>query len=101
MDASIKKIINNSVFIAELAPLIEGEEAADLAEAAIAYQGILHGLGIKPSLADFDGCEQAQLLVQWWRRGMVSANSAQLMREWTIAIQSAIDDLAHGKLPTS
>jgi len=93
---SVKKIINNGVFIAALAPLIKGIEASDLATAARVFANILAGLGIKPSLEGFEGCEQAQLLITWIKTG--NADAAK-MREWTATIWATIDDFAHGKIP--
>lgn len=96
MDDNVKKIINNGFFIAELAPLIEGPDAAALAGTARAYSAILDKFGIKVPRDGFAGCEQAQLLVEWIRIG--GADTA-LMREWTAAILGAIDELAHGQMP--
>lgn len=76
--------------------MIDGKDAADLAAAALAYRNILSGLEIKVSSEGFDGCEQAQLLVKWWRDGNPDAD---LMRKWTAEIRAAISDLADGKLP--
>jgi len=96
MDPSIKKIINNGGFIAELAKLIDGPDAAELAKTADAYRNILSWLGITASLDGFKGCEQAQLLIRWIGDGTEDVN---LMRKWTAEIRAAINDLAHGKLP--
>lgn len=91
----VKKIINNGVFIANLAPLIDGPEAAMLAKTAQAHAAIIDGLHIDVDTDDFKGCEQAQLLVKWIGDGRPDT---ALMKEWTVEIRSAIDDLAHGKV---
>lgn len=98
MDPSVKKIINNSAFIANLAPLIEGPEASALAAAARAYKNILHDLEISTDVVNFDGCEQAQKLVEWWIAGGIG--DADLMNKWSAEIRAAVRELAAGKLPT-
>jgi hypothetical protein len=92
-----KKVINNSGFIANLAPLVGGTAAEELAKVAGIYREILSSLGIKPELENFEGCDQAQLLVKWIR-GEQKPNT-ELIRQWTAEIWDAIDDLAHGKMP--
>jgi hypothetical protein len=98
MDPSVKKIINNGPFIANLAPFISGPEAAALAAAARTHAAILSGLGIKPPLEGFDGCDQAQLLLKWIADGG-DAGDADKMNEWTAEIWAAIRELANGNLP--
>lgn len=96
MDAmSVKKIINNYVFIANLAPLLDGPEADALATASRVFAKILDGFGIKPSTDGFEGCEQAQLLIKWCFHGEKA--DPQLMKKWTAEIVAAISDLADGK----
>lgn len=103
MDDSVKKLLNNAIFIAELAALMPGEVAANLAKTALAYRNILAGLGVKMSpdhLTEFSeagGCEQAQKLIRWYQGKEKS--DPMLMLAWTSEILDAIDDLAHGKLP--
>lgn len=98
MDPSVKKIINNSAFIANLAPLIDTPEAAALATAARTYSNILRDLGIDIDTEGFEGCDQAQALVRW----ITTAEKADAdqMNKWTADIWSAIADLAAEKLPT-
>lgn len=100
IDLSVKKILNNAGLVAELAPLIDGPDAARLAKVAIAYRNILSWFGITAASCDldgFDGCEQGKLLVSWLRG---KKPDAALMRQWTGEILSAIDDIAHGNPPT-
>jgi len=92
----VKKIINNGAFIATLAPLLDGPEAAALSKAAIAYRDMLHWFKIEPETARFKGCDQAMLLVGWCFRGEKA--DPKLMAQWTEEIVSAIDELAHGNV---
>lgn len=99
---SVKKIINNGAFIANLAPLLPGPEAAALATAARTHANILRDLGITVPTDDFGGCEQAQLLIGWITKkldGADSAGAAEQMAQWTADIWHAISELASGDLP--
>lgn len=98
MDPTVKKILNNSGFIAHLAPLLDGPEASALAASARAYRAILRDLEITIDTEGFDGCAEAQQLVKWCR-GIEEPNPDE-MNEWTASIWSAIADLADGNLPT-
>lgn len=99
-DDGVKKIINNGVFIAHLAPLLGTEEGDALAQAAQAYAGILAGFGIKADVSKFQGCDQAQKLVAWLKDGGdLSEESVALIEQWTSDILDAIADLAAGKMP--
>lgn len=97
MDSASKKAINNAGFIANLAPMIEGPEAAVLTAAAQAYRGILTWLDIKPCLDGFDGCDQGQSLIAWIKAG--GTGDADLMKTWTANILDAIENLANGNVP--
>lgn len=92
-----KKIINNYIFIANLAPLINTTAAASLADAARAFKAIADGMGIKPDLSQFEGCEQGRLLAGWLRDD--SPGDAVLMNQWTDDIYDAIAELATGNPP--
>src|SRR5437899_1229888 len=91
-----KKVINNYVFIANLAPLIDGPEAAALATAARAFGAIAVTLGIKVDTEGFTGCEQGRLLLGWIRSS--ESPDADLMNAWTAEIWDVVADLAAGKM---
>ena len=94
----VKKIINNGNLIAHIAPLIDTPEARDLATAAKTYRAILLDFHIEVDTDEFDGCDEAKLLIRWINTG-IEVDSAELMTRWTAEIWSAIADLAAGKLP--
>lgn len=94
-----KKFINNMVFIAVLASLIDTPEANELATAAGAFRDILIGLGdlgIKVSIPELAPCEQGQLLLKWRFGG--EKPDPKLMKEWTAEIVAAMTEIVNGKL---
>lgn len=111
MDPSVKKIINNAAFIASLAPELaivtaDGRmrvAAQTLGRVAAIYAKML--ISYKPTVIEeeWEGCEQAQLLIKWIAAEPNSiapvSNKVVLMDEWTSEIWSAITNLADGKLP--
>ena len=100
IDPSVKKILNNGTPIAVTAGLLKDKVkgAETLAAVAGAYRDLLEWLRIDVPIADFEGCEQARLIMRWYR-GKEPVNF-DLMREWTDAIADGIEHLlAHGKLP--
>lgn len=100
-DAACRKIIINTGFMATLAPMIEGPEAAALAAAARTHRDMLAALGYglthPDESRDFGGCEQAQLLVAWIADP--SKADADTMNAWTAELWSQIAGLAAGKHP--
>jgi len=112
IDPSVKKILNNGGFIAALAPVLAARSgwhplrvaATHLGEVAAAYSKMLAAVGVSVKVdGDWEGCEQAQLLMQWTSENGPSgdiANKVAQMNEWTTAIWKACADLAAGKMPT-
>lgn len=103
-DAACIKIIINTGFMATLAPVLAKRNlggavaAGKLGIAARVYADMLASVGLKASVEDFKGCDQATLLVAWIM-GEQAPIDSELMDKWTADIWSAIADLAAGKLP--
>lgn len=92
-----KKIINNYVFIKNLAPLVTSEKSSWLAAVANAYSDIISALGIKPSFEGFTGCDEAKTLLSWIS-GKVEPDD-ELVQKWVDTFLAEIGELAAGKMP--
>lgn len=92
-----KKVINNYVFITNLAPLVEGAAASWLTLVARAYSDILNAYGVTPSFEGFTGCEQAQTLLGWI--GGEAEPDDEVMKGWASVILAEIGEMAAGKMP--
>jgi len=107
----VKKILNNGGFIAALAPVLAARTvshpirvaALHLGEVAAGYSKMLTAIGVSVKVeGDWEGCEQAQLLISWIGENGPSSDvtdKVSQMNEWAATIWAACAELAAGKMP--